>query len=205
MLWRCGRRPMRCCSPAKIRDHEQRAFGKREFTLSPDPYGSGGLIRGRYDAAGYAVLTAALEALCTPWSDGITADLGQDKDDRTPAQRRYDAIVEVSRRSLHHPTTSSGDGGKAQIRVTIPLACLTERVGLGLLDDGSEISPTLARMLACDAAITPPSSMPTANPSMSAGNAACTPEHRGRPSKSETADACGPAAHGPRAGPRYIT
>jgi hypothetical protein len=140
---------------AKIRDHEQRAFGKREFTLSPDPYGSGGLIRGRYDAAGYAVLTAALEALCTPWSDGITADLGQDKDDRTPAQRRYDAIVEVSRRSLHHPTTSSGDGGKAQIRVTIPLACLTERVGLGLLDDGSEISPTLARMLACDAAIIP--------------------------------------------------
>ncbi|MDQ4039931.1 MAG: 13E12 repeat family protein [Actinomycetota bacterium] len=36
---------------AKVRDHEQRAFGKREFTLSPDPYGSGGLIRGRYDAA----------------------------------------------------------------------------------------------------------------------------------------------------------
>jgi hypothetical protein len=146
---------MRCCSPAKIRDHEQRAFGKREFTLSPDPCGSGGLIRGRYDAAGYAVLTAALEGLCTPWSDGITADLGQDKDDRTPAQRRYNAIVEVSRRSLHHPTISSGDGGKAQIRVTIPLACLTERVSLGLLDDGSEISPTLARMLASDAAIIP--------------------------------------------------
>jgi len=43
-----------------------RAFGKREFTLSPDPYGSGGLIRGRYDAAGYAVLTAALDDLSAP-------------------------------------------------------------------------------------------------------------------------------------------
>ncbi len=35
---------------AKIRDHEARAFGKREFTMSPDPYGSAGTIRGRYDA-----------------------------------------------------------------------------------------------------------------------------------------------------------
>ena len=41
--------------------------------MSPDPYGSGGLIRDRYDAAGYAVLTAALEALSTPWTHGITA------------------------------------------------------------------------------------------------------------------------------------
>jgi hypothetical protein len=35
---------------AKIRDHQEKAFGKREFTLSPDPYGSAGVIRGRYDA-----------------------------------------------------------------------------------------------------------------------------------------------------------
>jgi len=67
-LGQLGRRPEELLDPdgvqgrdeAKILDHEARAFGKREFTLSPDPYGSGGLIRGRYDAAGYAVLTAAL-------------------------------------------------------------------------------------------------------------------------------------------------
>jgi len=145
---------------AKIRDHEARAFGKREFTLSPDPYGSGGLIRGRYDAAGYAVLTAALEALSTPWTQGITvpgagpdglgpvtggagADCGEDlggrpggspaagcgahKDNRSPGQRRYDALIELGRRALHHPATSSGDGGKAQIRVTIPLTSLVDR------------------------------------------------------------------------------
>ena len=66
-LGRLGRRLEELLDPdgvqardeAKIRDHETKAFGKREFTLSPDPYGSGGLIRGRYDAAGYAVLTAA--------------------------------------------------------------------------------------------------------------------------------------------------
>jgi len=128
---------------AKIRDHEAKAFGKREFTLSPDPYGSGGLIRGRYDAAGYAVLTAALDALSTPWTQGDTADHGADKDTRSPAQRRYDAVVEIGRRSLHHPATTSGDGGKAQIRVTIPLTSLTVRIGVGVLDDGTEISPTL--------------------------------------------------------------
>ena len=57
---------MQARGEAKIGDHEARAFGKREFTLSPDPYESGGLIRGRYDAAGYAVLTAALDNLSAP-------------------------------------------------------------------------------------------------------------------------------------------
>ncbi|MGI8628226.1 MAG: DUF222 domain-containing protein [Geodermatophilaceae bacterium] len=139
---------------AKIRDHEAKAFSKREFTLSPDPYGSGGLIRGRYDAAGYAVLSAALDALSAPWSDGIDLPDGE-KDNRSPAARRYDALIELGRRGLHHPATGSGDGGKAQIRVTIPLQSLIDRVGHGVLDDGSQISPTLARMLACDAGIIP--------------------------------------------------
>jgi len=178
-LGRLGRRLEELLDPdgvqardeAKICDHEARAFGKREFTLSPDPYGSGGLIRGRYDAAGYAVLTAALEALSTPWTQGANPPLGAGvtgldghdeaggldggKDDRSPAQRRYDAVIEVHRRALHHPATTTGDGGKAQIRVTIPLTSLTDRTGVGVLDDGSEISPTLARVLACDAAIIP--------------------------------------------------
>ena len=127
-----------------------RAFGNREFTPSPDPYRSGGLIRGRYDAAGYAVLTAALDALSAPQPEGPDGE----KDERSPAQRRYDAVVEIGRRQLHHPTTS-GDGGKAQIRVTIPLHSLTDRIGHGVLDDGTEISPTLARMLACEAGIIP--------------------------------------------------
>ena len=73
-LGRLGRRLEELLDPdrvqardeAKIRDHEAKAFRGREFTLSPDPYGSGGLIRGRYDVAGYAVLTAALAALSTP-------------------------------------------------------------------------------------------------------------------------------------------
>lgn len=147
---------------AKIRDHEAKAFRGRELTLSPDPYGSGGLIRGRYDAAGYAVIAAALDALSCPWSEGAAASgeigiagFGESIDQRTPAQRRYDALVEVCRRHLHSPATTSGDGGKAQIRVTIPLASLVYRVGYGMLDDGLAISPTLARMLACDAALIP--------------------------------------------------
>jgi len=167
-LGRLGRRLEELLDPhgvqardeAKIREHEARAFRGREFTLSPDPYGSGGLIRGRYDVAGYAVITAALDALSAPWTNGITdpggpGGLGGEKDTRSPAARRYDALIEILRRQLHHPATSSGDGGKAQVRVTIPLQSLTDRVGAGVLDDGSEISPTLARVLACDAGIIP--------------------------------------------------
>lgn len=141
---------------AKIRDHEEKAFGKRELTFSPDPYGFGGTIRGRYDAAGYAVITALLEPLCAPWSEVSAVPVPvTGKDQRSKAQRRYDALVEVCRHGLHHPSTSSGDGGKAQVRVTIPLASLADRTGHGLLDDGTEISPTLARMLACDAGLIP--------------------------------------------------
>ena len=59
------------------------------------------------------------------------------------------------RRAQHLPRTRLG---KAQIRVTIPLHSLhslTDRIGHGVLDDGTEISPTLARMLACEAGIIP--------------------------------------------------
>ncbi|MBA3367858.1 MAG: DUF222 domain-containing protein, partial [Geodermatophilaceae bacterium] len=67
----------------------------------------------------------------TPGRGGdLGADPGQGpgvKDQRSPGQRRYDAIVEIGRRHLHHPATSSGDGGKAQIRVTIALQSLTDR------------------------------------------------------------------------------
>ncbi|MDQ3505064.1 MAG: HNH endonuclease [Actinomycetota bacterium] len=158
-LGRLGRRLEELLDPdgvqardeAKICDHEAKAFGKRELTFSPDPYGSAGTIRGRYDPAGYAVLTAALEALSAP----LTETPDGEKDTRSPGARRYDAFVEIARRGLHHPATGSGDGGKAQIRVTIPLASLTGRTGYGVLDDGTQISPTLARMLACDAAIIP--------------------------------------------------
>jgi len=95
-LGRLGRRLEELLDPdgvqardeAKIRDHEARAFGKREFTLSPDPYGSGGLIRGRYDAAGYAVLTAAREALSTPWTHGITGPGGES---HSPTRTAIDA------------------------------------------------------------------------------------------------------------------
>lgn len=56
---------------------------------------------------------------------GFTMTPDRVKDSRTPGQRRYDAIVDILRHHLHHPTTSSGDGEKAQIRVTIPLTSLT--------------------------------------------------------------------------------
>lgn len=76
---------------AKIRDHEEQAHGRREFTMTPDPYGSGGTIRGRYDATGAAIIQAAVDALAAPQPetpDGV-------KDPRTPPQRRYDAVVEI--------------------------------------------------------------------------------------------------------------
>ena len=101
-----------------------------------------GRVRGDHRRAGGTVRAATRN---TRWGEGHPLT----------RRRRYDAFVEIACRGLHHPVTGSGDGGKAQIRVTIPLASLTGRTGYGVLDDGTQISPTLARMLACDAAIIP--------------------------------------------------
>ena len=136
---------------AKIGDHETQSV--RETGVHPEP----GPVRVRW-ADPRPLRRRRIrgahrrpDALSAPQPEGPDGE----KDERSPAQRRYDAIIEIGRRQLHHPATSCGDGGKAQIRVTIPLTSLTDRIGHGVLDDGTEISPTLARMLACDAGIIP--------------------------------------------------
>ena len=99
-----------------------------------------------------AVIAAALDALAAPRP---TDDTGPDL--RSAAARRYDALHELCRRSLHAAPTGSGDGGKVQLRVTVPLEVLEHRLtGAGsVLDAGQILSPALARRLACDAQFIP--------------------------------------------------
>ncbi len=49
----------------------------------------------------------------------------------------------------------SSGGVKPRIVVTLPATCLGNRTGAGRLADGTQISPTLARLLACDADLVP--------------------------------------------------
>jgi len=50
----------------KLLEKEKKAFDKRALTLSDDPYGPGGSIRGRMEAEGAAIIRAALDVLSAP-------------------------------------------------------------------------------------------------------------------------------------------
>ena len=75
-----------------------------------------GLVRltGWLDHTGAATVTAALDPLCAPTSG----------DDRTPAQRRADALVDVCALALHTTTLPTNGGDRPQVMVTIPLDLL---------------------------------------------------------------------------------
>lgn len=136
----------------KLDRGERSAHAERGFTLTRDKFGSGSLLRGNGWTGGDAVILAALDALSAP---APADDSGPDL--RSAAARRYDALHEICRRSLHADHSSSGDGGKTQVRITIPLDVLEQRLaGAGtFLDTGAALSPALARRLACDAALIP--------------------------------------------------
>lgn len=88
----------------------------------------------RLDPAGEAVLTAAIHALAAPQPDPQT---GQD-DERSPGQRRADALVSLATMATRpHPGTP-GTGAKARILLTMDLEDLRTQVarhyGTGLAD-----------------------------------------------------------------------
>ena len=154
-----------------------RARLRRELYLSPDGHGCV-ILRGRLTDEAAGVLRAALDPLSAPLP--VCAD-GPDL--RTPAQRRADALHELARRALvathgrpghpdpdtatpgrparpGHPDPSSatlgGAGGSpTQLVVTVPLRTLTDGLGYATLPDGSPLSATAARRLACAASLIP--------------------------------------------------
>lgn len=81
---------------------------RRALTLSPV---HGQLVlRGQLDPEGGAAVTTALDALMTPPADG---------DDRSPAQRRADALVELARRQLTAGTLPTAGGQRPQVGVLL--------------------------------------------------------------------------------------
>jgi hypothetical protein len=99
------------------------------------------VLEGWFDAEGGACLQAALNALMGP----LNTD-----DDRSPWQRRADALVELARQSL--------DGGALpEVACQKPHLSLVVRAsdgGAGELEWGGLVPATTAQRLACDSALT---------------------------------------------------
>jgi hypothetical protein len=124
---------------------EKRAFERRFFTMSPD--GSGGVrLHGHLDQQAAAVVSAAVEPLSR--RAGTT-------DDRSPGQRRADALVDVCQSALDTETLPEHGGDRPGVVVTLNYDLLCQQVAAGTLDTGERLSPEAVRRLACDAKLIP--------------------------------------------------
>lgn len=130
---------------------ERRARARRELFLTSDGHGTVRL-RGRLTEEAAAMFRAALDPLAAPLPR--TAD---GPDPRCAAQRRADALEELSRRALETagPAADGTSRTSAHVFVTIPLRTLTDGLGVATLPDGAPLSAAAARRMACAADIIP--------------------------------------------------
>jgi hypothetical protein len=151
-LRKLGARILAHVDPAAADRHDaaalrrQQARAERKRTLALTDTGDGRIrLTGWLDQENGAIIREAVDALCKP----LPAD------DRTPGQRRADALVEVCKLSLHTGSLPDNGGDRPQLVVTVPYDPLTQQLGAGELDTGAKLPPAQVRRLACDAQIIP--------------------------------------------------
>ena len=105
-------------------------------------------LNGRLDPEGGATLQTALNALSGP----PVYD-----DQRTPKQRRADALVELTHQHLDRGDLPEVGGQKPHLSVIVDMSTLAKEPGspAAELEWGEPVPAETARRLACDAAITP--------------------------------------------------
>src|SRR5919204_109909 len=126
----------------RAQDDANRAHQRRYLNIS-EPLNGMVRLDGMLDAEAGAVVRNAINATPPPARD----------DDRTPAQRRADRLVEICLK----PSNGSADGSGSRPQLVIR-ASVDTLVGLaggpgGELDDGTIIPAEAVRRLACDSAI----------------------------------------------------
>jgi hypothetical protein len=107
-------------------------------------------LSGMLDPAAAATVTAAINALQTPTGP---------EDERTCGQRTADALTEMASLTLGYADLPDHGGERPTVVVTIPFAELRDGLRPGQLAaaevSGFTISPSTARMIACDAGVIP--------------------------------------------------
>jgi hypothetical protein len=129
------------------RDEEER-HARRRFTAV---VAADGMIRtdGELDPENGQYVITALRAKVDAWTRG------RPDDERTPAQRRADALGEIAREWLDLAERPTLGGERPHVVVTMDLAALEARsAGRASLEDVGSITPETARRLACDARVT---------------------------------------------------
>ncbi|MBO0870541.1 MAG: DUF222 domain-containing protein, partial [Micromonosporaceae bacterium] len=123
----------------------QRALRRRYFTMSPE--GAGGVrLRGLLDQHAAAVIAAALDPLCRPAGT---------LDDRSPDQRRADALRDICQLALDTESLPESGGDRPGVVVTLNYDALRQRLAAGTLDTGERLAPETVRRMCCDSKILP--------------------------------------------------
>jgi 5-methylcytosine-specific restriction endonuclease McrA len=129
-------------------DGQDRLWERRRLFASQT---LGGMVRidGDLDPETGDVVLTALGAVMDADAKNRT-----DEDERTPAQRRADALGVVCRVWLDRADRPRLGGERPHVTVTVDLAALTDLKGAGGLDHGGAIDAHAVRRLACDASVT---------------------------------------------------
>ncbi|WP_328422589.1 HNH endonuclease [Micromonospora sp. NBC_00389] len=122
-----------------------RAEARRHVTLSDQQDGQVRLS-GSLDTETASLLREAIGPLCAPAGA---------HDDRSPGQRRADALGEICRLALRTGHLPDSGGDRPQLVVTVSLDALVNGVRAGALETGAHLTPGAVRRLACDAAVLP--------------------------------------------------
>ena len=129
-------------APDAARNEAQRAYERRYLHVG-DP--DNGLVRidGLLDAEGGAIVRGALEARMLP----------RKNDERTPGQRRADALVDLLRGGARTSTDTSAPRVLLTIKATVDTLTKSPGSPAGELENGARIPADAVRRLACDTAI----------------------------------------------------
>ncbi|MEU4527115.1 DUF222 domain-containing protein [Micromonospora ureilytica] len=123
----------------------ERAEARRHVTLSEQQNGQVRLS-GNLDTETASLLREAIDPLCAPAGE---------HDDRSPGQRRADALGEICRLALRTGQLPDNGGDRPQLVVTVSLDDLVNGVRAGTLETGTRLTPGAVRRLACDAGVLP--------------------------------------------------
>jgi hypothetical protein len=121
------------------------AHDRRRLTVA-GTFAGAVVLDGVLDPEGGATVLAALMPLAAP---------GGADDDRTSAQRRADALVELARRALDSAGLPTTAGERPHLQVQVDLATLLAGTGTAAADWAGPLSAGAALRLACDATISP--------------------------------------------------
>jgi Domain of unknown function (DUF222) len=127
---------------------DRERYDRRGLNASP---ASDGMVRvdGNLDSETGQTLLCALRSVTDTWSRNRSAG-----DERTPAQRRCDALGEITRQWLDRSDRPVVAGERPHVTLLLDLDSLEGRAGRRCeLDEAGWISSDSARRIACDASV----------------------------------------------------